>query len=70
MRRRALPVLAVLGLCLAFGQPARAERKPRSNRPSKRFLAVEIKFGPYSPDIDSTPGRGTRVTMRFPVEVA
>jgi hypothetical protein len=30
--------------------------KPRQNYESSQWFALELKFGPYSPDIDSSPG--------------
>lgn len=64
MNRRGLLALAVAYLGAA--SPARAEmppnfveRQPESYRSPQHF-AIELKLGPYSPNIDSSPGLGGR----------
>jgi hypothetical protein len=64
-------IFATLAVALA-ALPARAsvddlfiENKPQDYHSPQHF-AVEIKFGPYSPDIDSTPGlMGTPFSDEF-----
>ena len=53
--RRALPALAALAVLAVLSGVAGA--KPAKDESPQRF-AVEIKFGPYYPEVDTEPGVG------------
>lgn len=62
MKRVALVSLALVGAAHAqsrdfgYGVSDPLVMEPKKSFASPQHFALEIKFGPYSPDIDSTPG--------------